>query len=174
VQPSVEESRGTKAGRRVRSVPLVLVAFVLVTVLLPLLLCGALLVDLVRWATRRAPFVGLRLVLMAWCFLLGDAVGLGAFAVQWVAAGFGRREAWLTERTWALQRRWAAWMFGCVRRLFGMRLAVEGVDHAAPGPVVVLIRHASIVDNLLPANLVAQARWLDELWLDMDRWVAAR
>jgi 1-acyl-sn-glycerol-3-phosphate acyltransferase len=33
---------------------------------------------------------------------------------------------------------------------------VSGGELVAPGPVIVLFRHASIVDNLLPANLIAR------------------
>ena len=47
-------------------------------------------------------------------------------------------------------------LLGAVRALFRLRLEVAGDDEVAPGPVIVLIRHASIVDNLLPANLVAR------------------
>ena len=43
-----------------------------------------------------------------------------------------------------------------VRVLFRLRLEVTGDDAVAPGPVIVLIRHASIVDNLLPANLITR------------------
>ena len=58
--------------------------------------------------------------------------------------------------TWRLQQRWAGALFRAVRALFGVRFEVAGDDAVAPGPVIVLIRHASIVDNLLPANLVAR------------------
>ena len=37
-----------------------------------------------------------------------------------------------------------------------LRIEVMGGEEVAPGPVIVLIRHASIVDNLLPAKLIAR------------------
>lgn len=154
---SVEETRGQVIGRRIRTIPLVFLAFVLVTVLLPLLLLAALVVDIVRRVGSGVSFVGLRLVVVLWCFLLGDVLGVLALFGQWVLSGFGRRRAWQVERTWALQRRWASWTFAVVRRVFGMSLDVRGDAVVAPepaAPVIVLIRHASIVDNLLPANLV--------------------
>jgi 1-acyl-sn-glycerol-3-phosphate acyltransferase len=151
---SVQETRGQTIGRRVRTIPLVLVAFVLVTGLLPVLFVVALLVDLYRRVASGVSFVGLRLVAMLWCFLVADVLGLAFSGLLWVASGFGRRRAWLTARTWGLQRVWSRWLFGAVRTLFGMSLIVEGDDAVSPGPVLVLIRHASIVDNLLPANLV--------------------
>lgn len=43
-----------------------------------------------------------------------------------------------------------------MRALFGIRIEVMGGGEAVPGPVIVLVRHASIVDNLLSANLIAR------------------
>ena len=77
-------------------------------------------------------------------------------AAAWVASGGGRRDAWLRDVTRRLQQLWAAALFGAVRALFGLRLEVTGGEDVAPGPVIVLIRHASIVDNLLPANLITR------------------
>jgi 1-acyl-sn-glycerol-3-phosphate acyltransferase len=58
--------------------------------------------------------------------------------------------------TLGLQQRWAGVLFGAVRVLFGLRLEVTGEEAIAPGPMLVLIRHASIVDNLLPSVLIAR------------------
>ena len=44
--------------------------------------------------------------------------------------------------------------------LFRLRFEVEDLELAGPGPVVVFIRHASIVDNMLPDTLVAHAHGL--------------
>jgi 1-acyl-sn-glycerol-3-phosphate acyltransferase len=44
-----------------------------------------------------------------------------------------------------------------VRVLFGLRFEIEGLELAAPGPVLVLIRHASIIDNMLPDTLIGRA-----------------
>ena len=153
-RPSVEESRGQTVARRLKTIPVVFVAGVLVTALLPVLVLGALVVDAVRWLRRRTPFVGVRLVVMAWCYLAGEMAGLIVLCGSWVVHGFGHRADAMAERTWAIQRVWSRWVFGCVRVLFGMTLDIEGDEVVEPGPVVVLIRHASIVDNLLPANLV--------------------
>jgi 1-acyl-sn-glycerol-3-phosphate acyltransferase len=74
----------------------------------------------------------------------------------WLASLGGRRRAWLRDVTWRFQQQWAAALLGAVRVLFRLRLEVEGDEAVSPGPVIVLIRHASIVDNLLPANVVAR------------------
>ncbi len=150
----MEETRGQTVGRRLKTIPVVLLAGLLVTALLPLLIVGALVVDIARWLRRRTPFVAVRLTAMAWCYLLGEIAGLLVLTGSWIVHGFGRRTEQMAEATWAIQRAWAGWTFGCVRVLFGMTLDIEGDDVVEPGPVILLIRHASIVDNLLPANLV--------------------
>lgn len=150
----MEETRGQVAGRRLRTIPVVLLAAVLVTALLPLLLLVALAVDVVRRVARGVPFVAVRLVAFAWCYLAGEVLGLVVLTGSWVRHGFGRRSEQMAQATWGIQRVWGWWMFACVRRLFGMTVVVEGAEQVEPGPVLMLIRHASIVDNLLPANLV--------------------
>ena len=62
----------------------------------------------------------------------------------------------MAEWTWRFQQVWAGWLFAAVRGLFGLRLEVAGQALVTPGPVIVLVRHASIVDNLLPSVLVAR------------------
>ena len=41
-----------------------------------------------------------------------------------------------------------------------MTIEVEGLEHAGPGPVVIFIRHASIIDNTLPDALAGHAHGL--------------
>ncbi len=156
----LEETRGEVVRRRLRTVPPIVLGLLLVTVLFAALLVVALLVDLVRWIVRRTPGMATRLLCFLWAYLAGETFGLAALLGLWVASGFGRRREWLLDRTWAFQQRWAGWMFGAARRLFGLRIIVSGDEVVEPGPVIVFIRHASIVDNLLPANLVARPHGL--------------
>ena len=44
--------------------------------------------------------------------------------------------------------------------LFGLTFEVEGLELAGPGPVLVLIRHASIIDNTLPDALIGHEHGL--------------
>ena len=50
----------------------------------------------------------------------------------------------------------AAVVLGSARRLFALRFEIEGAEAPHPGPILVLARHASIVDNLLPAWFVVR------------------
>ncbi len=86
------ESRGRKVARRLKTIPPILIGLLLVTALLPVLLIGALVVDIVRAVTQRKPWMALRLVAFLWIYLASDSVGLVAFAAMWLLAGFRHRE----------------------------------------------------------------------------------
>jgi 1-acyl-sn-glycerol-3-phosphate acyltransferase len=152
----VDETRAETVRRRLRTIPPYALGLVLVTTLLPVLLLAALVTDAARRVTFGVRSTAVRLLFFLWTYLAAEVVGLAALTALWVASLGGRRRAWLEDATWRLQQRWAGALFGAARLLFGMRLEVAGEDAVAPGPVIVLIRHASIVDTLLPAELVAR------------------
>lgn len=149
------EPRGSKVARRLKTIPPILIGFLLVTALLPLLVLGALLIDLFRAITSRKPFMALRLVAFLWIYLTADTAALLAMFALWLASGFGRNRERMADSTWHLQQFWVRVLLGSVKLLFGVRIVDEGAECLRPGPVIVLIRHASIVDNLLPSALVA-------------------
>ena len=149
------EPRGQKVARRLKTVPLAFVGLVLVTALLPVLLVGAFFVDVFRWAFRRKTWMAMRLVLFLWIYLLIDVAGiLGLFGI-WLGCGFGHDRERMVDWTWHFQQLWIGWFFGIVRVLLGLKVEVEGEECLRPGPVIVFIRHASIVDNLLPSVFIA-------------------
>src|SRR5439155_2937729 len=47
-----------------------------------------------------------------------------------------------------------------IRALFGLTFEIEGLEQAGPGPVLILIRHASIIDNTLPDAIIGHAHGL--------------
>lgn len=150
-------TRRLRTGRRrLLTIPTVVLAALLVTAGLPLLLPAALVVDLLRWASHRTPFMATRLLLFGYSYLLAELVGLIALGVAWLtaptSAGLGRRR----RLTAVVQRAWARWVFNTLCWVFGLRVRVEGDDQVAPGPILLLARHASIVDNLLPSQLVTR------------------
>ncbi len=144
-----DSSPASRILRRVRNIGLQLIALVLVTGLFPVLLVVAVLTDLTLWLRRRKPWMAVRLVAMLWWFLLGELYGLlGLFAI-WIASG-GRDNRRRRDRVYALKRRWLRSHLGGIRALFGLRLQYTGLELAGPGPVLVMTRHASIIDNTLP------------------------
>lgn len=135
----------------------------LVTVTLPLLLTLAGLVDALLWMRSRKPWMAVRLVAFMWWFLLGEIRGMLGLVAVWVLAGgpWGRDSPTRRRRTFALQVSWAAGHLAGIRRLFGLRFEVEGDELVGAGPVIVFIRHASIIDNTLPAALISRPHGLD-------------
>jgi 1-acyl-sn-glycerol-3-phosphate acyltransferase len=148
--------RTERVVRRARGIATETGLLVLVSLGLPVLLAGAAAVDLVRWVVRRRPWVAVRLVLMAWWFLAGELRGISGLGLIWLASA-GRDTPTRRRRVYRLRQRWCGGHLAGVRRLFGLRFEVEGLELAAPGPVLILIRHASIIDNTLPDAIIGRA-----------------
>jgi 1-acyl-sn-glycerol-3-phosphate acyltransferase len=157
-----EGSRAARLIRRGRGIALESVAFVAVTVLFPILIVGAAAVDLALWLRRRKPWMATRLVAMAWWFLFGEMRGIGGLFGIWLLTGgpgglgSERRRRWVYD----LRIHWAASHLGGIRVLFGLTFDVEDLELAGPGPVLVFIRHASIIDNVMPDAVVGRAHGL--------------
>jgi 1-acyl-sn-glycerol-3-phosphate acyltransferase len=140
--------------RRLRSVGTVVWLLLVATLLLPVLVLVALAFDLFRLATGHRRFVALRLAVIGWVYLAAEVLGICALGVVWLATGGGRAAGLLTRGTYAIQRWWAGTLFSLIRTLFGLRVEVEGDEVLTPGPIHVFMRHASIIDNLLPSALI--------------------
>lgn len=143
--------------RRLRTVPTHLVLFGLVTLLAPVWVVIGALVDAVRWITGRHHPIAVRIFAFGWWYLLTGVLGLLALSWHWLLAGVGRDVLAMREGAFRLQRWWARRLFGAVVRIFRLTVTVDGLDRVAPGPVIVMMRHASIVDTLLP-NVFVTAR----------------
>ncbi len=98
-----------------------------------------------------------RLWLASVVFLSYELVGLAAAFGLWLAALFvrGLRGARWQSAHRALQAWWANGLFRAASRILRLELEVEGAHACAPGPLLVLVRHASLADTLLPAVVVA-------------------
>lgn len=151
-----DSSTGERWLRRTRGIALILIAFVLLTVLSPLLVLAALVTDLALWLTRRKPWMALRLVAMLWWFLLGEIYGVAGLMLIGLASG-GRDSRRRRDRVFRLKRRWLGSHLGAIKTLFGLRFESEGLEVAGPGPVLVMTRHASIIDNTLPDVVIGGA-----------------
>ncbi len=140
------------ASRRLRTIPLLVLAAVVVTAGSPLWLVLALVVDVARYASRRVPFMALRLLAFAFVYLWAEVIGLVAAGWVWATA----RGETSRRRTYRIQAAWATSLFRAVEAIFGLRFHADGIECAAPGPIIVLARHASLVDNLLPAAFITR------------------
>jgi 1-acyl-sn-glycerol-3-phosphate acyltransferase len=147
--------RGRRYLRRFKGIAIESLAFVVVTLLFPLLLVVAAVVDLALWLRRRKPWMAVRLLAFAWWFLFGELRGiLGLFAIGLVTRHGSERRRRLV---YDLRIHWAGSHLGGVRVLFGLTFETEGIEDAGPGPQVILIRHASIIDNALPDAVIGRA-----------------
>ena len=153
--------------RRLRTIPATLLLFAAATLLLPLLIPAVVVVDAVRKALTRKPFMATRLLAIGWVYLAAQVGVIVIGGAQWVASlpfGAGaasRRCQW----SYWLQGRWVAAIMAAMTGLFGLDFKVSGADQVEPGPVIVLFRHASIMDNLLPHAFVSEPNGLHLRWV---------
>ena len=134
IRGGVDETRGEVIRRRLRTVPLMLLGTLLVTALLPLLVLLALLVDVVRFATRRDPFMTVRMVGVLWVYLIGETRRDHDLRPRLALAWGPRRRQWLESSTWYVQQGWAGSIIAATRLLLGLSVHVEGDDVVEPGP----------------------------------------
>lgn len=159
--------------RRPVTVGLYMAAWLLYLALLPAALPVALVVDVVR----RTRLAMVRVVLFAGVYLLCEQVGVLASVALWLANGgpLGRPERPAYVR-WhiVLQRWWSETLFRAIRGLLGLRLTVEGLEacRLGEGPTIIFIRHAGMVDTLLPSHFIANAQGVHMKFVLSDnlRW----
>jgi 1-acyl-sn-glycerol-3-phosphate acyltransferase len=141
------ETTGSILRRRVVSIPLYTVFWALFTAGLPLLLLLTGTVDLAskQWRIWPRTRCILFFTLYLNCEMLGMLVGLGIWLFSGAVLGIGieRRNAWMA----VLQRWWSKWLFYGATWLFSISSEVEGDDCIEPGPIVLMLRHASSADT---------------------------
>lgn len=138
--------------RRALTLPGYLLAGIALPLSLPLLLPLLAVVDL----ARRQRFARVRLLLFGVHYLVCETLGLLASFVLWVARRMGAGDEQCLSRHYALQQIWARALFAGVQRLFGLRLEVEVPDELPRVPLLVFVRHVSLVDALLPAIVLSR------------------
>jgi 1-acyl-sn-glycerol-3-phosphate acyltransferase len=124
---------------------------------------------------RRRNFALARCLLLAIVYGLAEIIGMVASLVLWLRYAGWRREpspAYLAAN-FSLQRRWASAIFAGARWSFCLRVTVHGDETLRVGPVIVLGRHASPLDNLIPAVIASgryhiRLRWVINRWLLRD------
>jgi len=134
--------------RRAITISLYVTAWVLLTLLAPVWLV----VGVIIGAIRRRSFVTLRLLLFGWFFFGIAIVALVRLATVFILL---RREPnELQTRLFQLQQWWATAVLRVASKLLALDIQIEGADAALPGPAILLMRHASILDTLLPSVYV--------------------
>ncbi len=149
---SASSLRESRLGRRAVTVPAVLLAALVLYPASLLVLPAALVFDLLRGRPRLPTLrvLGFGLTYLGW-----EVVAIMVSAALWVASGFGLllRTRAFQEAHRKVQVHWARSNIRNLRRFLNMRLEVTGAELLGPGPVIVLSRHASMVDTLIPIQL---------------------
>ncbi|MEQ8279318.1 MAG: 1-acyl-sn-glycerol-3-phosphate acyltransferase [Deltaproteobacteria bacterium] len=110
---------------------------------------------LVHDAIRRRRFSGVRFWAVVIVFLGAELVGLTLAFELWLRRLLGGSEAAYLDAHYRLQWWWVSTIFEWSRRILDVHVEVEGLDAVEPGPMLLVLRHASLVDTLLPGHLVS-------------------
>jgi len=130
------------------------VMWVLTTVLAPLWIPVAAVIGVFR----RRSFVILRLLMFFWTYLAIELVGLcAAAAIYLITPGNVERREDLFFR---LECWWGSSLFRWISRFLSLSSSIEGDEEILPGPVLVFIRHASIIDTAVPVAFLSNAKGL--------------
>jgi 1-acyl-sn-glycerol-3-phosphate acyltransferase len=138
-------------SRRLITIPIVYLGFILATLLLPVVIIAGAAVDAVRWIGSRTPAMALRMAAFGWVYLLGEVWAIPTLAVT----GLLPKERAIAI-TYRLQMVWLNWNLNTVRFVFRMTFTADGTADITPAPILVLSRHASLIDTLLPGRFVTQ------------------
>jgi 1-acyl-sn-glycerol-3-phosphate acyltransferase len=138
------------AWRRIMTISTYSVLWVVLTALAPVWIPVAFVVGIFR----RCSFVILRLLMFFWVYLATELVGLVAAAgIYLITPGnIERRE----DLFFRLECWWGSSLFGWICRFLSLSTSIEGEDQILPGPVLVFIRHASIIDTAVPVALISK------------------
>lgn len=139
--------KGGRARRRAVTITLYALTWLVLSLLIPIWVPVALLIGLVR----RRSFILVRLLVFAWFYFGLELVALLRIANALVTS---RSTPHRDERLYALQAWWASLNLAAARTLLCLRIEVDGAGVPVPGPTILLIRHASILDTLLPCAYV--------------------
>ncbi len=141
----------TPTLRRTMTVTTYFIAWVVVTLLVPVLLP----VMAVVGVFRKRSFILLRMSVFLWSYLTIELMGLAMAAAIYLVTP--RNVAKRQDRFFTLYCWWGTSLFSAITRALSLSVEVEGQDVALPGHVLVFIRHASIIDTALPLVCLSDA-----------------
>ena len=134
--------------RRIVSIALYASMAVLLVALAPLWIALTFFVGLVR----RRSFILLRLFVFGTFYFAFEIFTL--VRIAFACARLAGDTAGLQSRIVALQGWWAGTILVVAGWLLRLDFEIEGIESATPGPAILLVRHASILDTLLPSVFI--------------------
>ncbi len=141
-----------RVRRRLVSVPILLLVGSTLALSLPIAIPALAILDLVR-PTR--PWARCRAVLSLQWIALCEVIGVATSFALWLVFLVHRDQSRFLRHNTALQRLWTTSLFAGAKRIFAMRVEATGLTAATHGPMLVLVRHASLVDTVLTAAVLA-------------------
>ncbi|MFW2389778.1 MAG: 1-acyl-sn-glycerol-3-phosphate acyltransferase [Polyangiales bacterium] len=140
--------------RRLMTVPVYFLLWILLTALAPVWIPIVAIIGVFR----RCSFVILRLLMFFWTYLAIEMLGLSAAAaIYLITPGNQERREELFFR---LECWWGSSLFASIAYFLSLSVSVYGDDQILPGPLLVFIRHASIIDTALPVTFISKAKGL--------------
>ena len=140
--------------RRLLTVSVYFVTWVVLTVLAPLWIPVALVIGIFR----RRRFVALRLMMFLYAYLAIELIGLSLAAGIYLITprNIERRQ----DLFFRLECWWGSALFRWLSRFLSLSVEIEGDEHVLPGHVLVFIRHASIIDTAVPVAFISNVHGL--------------
>ena len=140
--------------RRLTSIPILFALLIVYTTLLPLILCFTILFDILKTnrlaATRCAIMLFFYIGLSNYC--LSVSIALWVLFGVWLPAN----NSFYLKLNFKLQWFWARMLLLVGFTLYGLKLDVQGIEALKEGPYLLFMRHSSLADALLPANLASR------------------
>lgn len=151
-----------KLLRRSVSISAVCLALIVLSPLIVLLSPAIIAFDLLR---GRPSLPTGRVLLFALTYVGWEVVAVLSAGTLWLLTGFGRAQnrPWSIAAHRSLQRTWVSSLLATAHRLLNLRTEITGADalddsaessNGGEAPLIVLSRHASMVDTLIPAKLL--------------------
>ena len=145
--------------RRAITLPVFLGGWLLAWVITPLVLPALAIVDV----ARRSRLALARAWLMALVYLTAEAVGIVWSFCIWLTRGSSQVR--YDARNFRLECWWGGVQFAIGRRIFDIRLEIEGEEVLDETPYILFIRHVSVIDNLIPVVFASERRGTRLRWV---------
>ena len=144
-----------KWTRRAISIPALVLLTALYGALLPLLLVHGFICD----HLRRDPYVLVRFHLFIFAILAWHIFGVLLLLAGWLVSPRGLvSPRTRTARARAIEKWYIPRTIAIAEFLYNMSFEIEGAECVSPGPVLLLSRHASILDTITPIKFLAEAK----------------
>ena len=143
---------GATILRRILSITQFAGAWVLITVGAPFVLAVTFAIDAARKITRGVPMAATRFIATFYVYLCAEMWGILSLFWAWIVSRGDEQEVF--RRSTRVQTQWATGLFFSLCRIFQLKVVFEDKDVCTPGPIIVMVRHCSHLDTLIPTALI--------------------